>query len=208
MKNFVNNWQKISLGLGILFAVCSIFVDDILQKLFVLAIAAYFLHFFEEFGFPGGFPAMGMKVLMNSKEKDSTKWNCNNLNSMFGNWGFLFLVYVLPMIFQVKFLILSAMLFTFAEFFMHLILFNAKLKKFYNPGMVTGIFAITPIGIYYFLNVYDGNLFAMSDYILAILWFVAVFWFSFRSPLYWNLGKKSGYKLSNQSAYGVNNYIM
>lgn len=202
MKNFVNNWQKISLLLGILIGVCSFFVEDILQKLFLFSIAVYFLHFFEEFGFPGGFPAMGVRVLLNSREKDSTKWNCNNLNSMFGNWGFLFLVYFLPMIFpDVKFLTLSAMLFIFAELFMHLILFNVKLKRFYNPGMITGVFGLTPIGVYYFANVCEVNFYGFGDYISAIVWFVAVFWFSFRSPPYWSLGKKFGYKLTRQSAY-------
>ena len=29
---------------------------------------------------------MGVKVLLGSDEPDSTKWHCNNLNSMFGNW--------------------------------------------------------------------------------------------------------------------------
>ena len=60
------------------------------------------------------------------------KWNCNNLSSMFGNWGFLLMVYV-----------------------------------------------------------------------LAVLWFIVNFVFFFRSKLYWNLGKKSVYALTEQSAFGV-----
>jgi len=204
MKKFVNSWQIISLALGILIGLCSFFVDDMLYKLFVISIAIYFLHFFEEFGFPGGFPAMGMKVLMGSNERDSTKWNCNNLNSMFGNWGFLILVYILPLIFpDVKFLTLAAMLFIFAEFLMHLILFNVKLKKIYNPGMLTGVFGLTPIGICYFAFVFERNFYALSDYFIAVIWLAAVFWFSFHSPLYWRLGKKRGYELTRQSAFGL-----
>lgn len=208
MKKFVNNWQNISLALGILIgAYAFLFVEEITQNLLLLSIAVLFLHFFEEFGFPGGFPLMGMKVLMNSKEKDSTKWNCNNLNSMFGNWGFLFLIYILAVLLpEIKILTLAAMLFSFAELFMHLLLFNVKLKTFYNPGMVTGVFMLTPIAIYYFANVYDGNLFVWYDYIFAVAWFAVVFWFSFRSPLYWGLGKLKGYKLSKQSAYGLQNF--
>ena len=205
IKKFINNWYNISVKLAAVSALIAIFfVDDMTQKLLWGSISILFLHFFEEFGFPGGFPLMGMKVLMNSKEKDSTKWNCNNLNSMFGNWGFLFLLYILPLIFpDVSFLTLTAMLVLFAELLMHLVLFNVKLKSIYNPGFVTAVFGLTPIGIYYFANVYDGNLFAWYDFIIAVAWFIAVFWLCFRSPIYWGLGSLKGYALTRRSAYGL-----
>ncbi|MBQ7198982.1 MAG: hypothetical protein IJS29_06945 [Selenomonadaceae bacterium] len=86
IKKFINNWYNISVGFAVVSALIAIFfVDDMTTKLLWGSIAILFLHFFEEFGFPGGFPLMGMKILMNSKEKDSTKWNCDNLNSLFGN---------------------------------------------------------------------------------------------------------------------------
>lgn len=205
IKKFINNWYNISVGLAVISALIALFVvDDITTKLLWGSISILFMHFFEEFGVPGGFPLMGMKVLMNSKEKDSTKWNCNNLNSMFGNWGFLFFLYILPLIFpDVRFLTLAAMMFLFAELLMHLILFNVKQKSIYNPGFITAIFGLTPIGIYYFANVYDGNLFAWYDFIIAVVWFIVIFWFSFRSPLYWGLGKLKGYALTRRTAYGL-----
>ena len=74
IKKFINNWYNISVGLAVVSALIAIFVvDDMTQKLLWGAISIMFLHFFEEFGFPGGSAYMGMKVLMNSKEKDSTK---------------------------------------------------------------------------------------------------------------------------------------
>lgn len=205
IKKFINNWYNISVGLAVVSALIAIFVvDDMTQKLLWLSIAILFLHFFEEFGFPGGFPLMGMKILMKSREKDSTKWNCNNLNSMFGNWGFLFFLYILPLIFpDIRFLTLAAMMFSFAELLMHLILFNVKQKTFYNPGLVTAVFGLTPIAIYYFSNVFNGSLFAWYDFIIAVLWFIAVFSFCFRSPVYWGLGKLKGYALTRRTAYGI-----
>ena len=44
-----------------------------MQKCLFAAIVAMLLHFYEEFGFPGGFPHMGVKVLLGSGEPDSTK---------------------------------------------------------------------------------------------------------------------------------------
>ena len=198
MKKFINVWHYVSVYLAGLTALIAIFfpVTEI-QKCFLAAITILFLHFFEEFGFPGGFPYMGMKVLMKSEETDSTKWSCNNLSSMFGNWGFLFLLYIIPLIFPINFLILSGMLFLFAEVFMHLILFNVAMKTFYNPGMITGIFGCGAIGIYYFTQVFDKNIFVTTDYIFAVIYFVAVFVFSFRSKLYWDLGKNSVTTLQN-----------
>ena len=205
IKKFINNWYNISVGLAVISAVIAIFgVDDITQKLLWGSIAILFLHFFEEFGFPGGFPLMGMKVLMNSKERDSSKWNCNNLNSMFGNWGFLFFLYILPLIFtDVRFLTLAAMMFLFAEFLMHVVLFNVKQKTIYNPGLITALFGLTPLGVYYFANVYEGSMYAWYDFIIAVAYFIAVFWFCFRSPLYWGLGSLKGYALTRRSAYGM-----
>ena len=77
--------------------------------------------------------------MLGSNETDSQKWGVNNLNSLFGNWGFLLLVYILPLFVpNVRFLTLAVVLFAFLECFMHLILFNARLKQVYNPGMITG----------------------------------------------------------------------
>ena len=204
MRRVINNWHNVSFLLAIFTALIAFAVDDIVQKILLASIAVLFLHFFEEFGFPGGFPWMGVKILLNSNEMNSAKWNCNNLNSMFGNWSFLILVYALPLILSdVRFLLLAAMIFSLMELAMHLILFNVKRKTLYNPGMLTGVFGLAPIAIYYFANVHDGGLFVWSDYVAAVAWCVVVFWFSFRSPLYWSLGRLKGYKLTAQSAYGI-----
>jgi hypothetical protein len=177
---------------------------DITPRLLWASISILYLHFFEEFGAPGGFPYMGMKVLMGSSETGKTKWNCNNLSSMFGNWGFLCLLYVAALLLPgVRFLTLSAMLFLFAEVFMHLLLFPLRLKEFYNPGQITGVLGLGAIGIYYFTMVFKPGMYVWYDYVLAVLWFIVVFWFCFRSPLYWGLGKKDGYELSDQTAFGL-----
>lgn len=124
-------------GLTVLLLVCGTWTFT--QKVLLALIICMFLHFYEEFEFPGGFPYMGVKVMLGSNETDSQKWGVNNLNSLFGNWGFLLLMYILPLFVpNVRFLTLAAVLFAFLECFMHLILFNARLRQVYNPGMITG----------------------------------------------------------------------
>lgn len=204
MEKIINQWYNVSVYLAGAAALVAVLVPmDITARLLWASISILFLHFFEEFGAPGGFPYMGMKVLMGSGETDKTKWNCNNLSSMFGNWGFLCLLYVAALILPcVRFLTLSAMLFLFAEVFMHLLLFPLRLKEFYNPGQITGVLGLGIIGIYYFTTVFESGMYVWYDYVLAVLWFIMVFWFCFRSPLYWGLGKKDGYELSDQTAFG------
>ena len=208
MKKIINHWYDVSVYLAGMTALIVVFLPfDTTQKNLLASIVIMFLHFFEEFGFPGGFPLMGMKALMNSDETDSTKWDCNNLSSMFGNWGFLLLLYVLPLLLpNVRFLTLSAMLFLFMEVLMHLVFFPIRLKTFYNAGQITAVLGLGVIGCLYFLTAFDAQLFVWYDYILAVVWFIVVFLFSFRSKLYWNLGKKEGYALTEQTAYGTKGF--
>ena len=205
LRNLVNHWHEVSVFLCGTVAVCAILlVEDPVQKCLFAAICAMLLHFYEEFGFPGGFPLMGVRVLLGSDEPDSTKWHCNNLNSMFGNWMALLLPYILPLFLPgVRFLTFAAMMFLFAEVLMHLVLFNVRQRSLYNPGMVTGVVLMGAIGLYYFASVFDASVVAWWDWVLAVVWFVSVFVFCFRSPLYWKLGDVPGYPLTGQTAFGL-----
>ena len=173
------------------------------QKFYLLASASVLcLHFFEEFGYPGGFPLMGVRIMLGSDEPDSTKWDCNNLSSMFGNWTALVLIYIVPLIFpEIRFLTAAAIILSIAEVIMHLILFNLKQKSIYNPGLVTGLL-IGVIVAWYLLNGFDPSLYGWSDFLIGFIYFLIVFWFCYCSPWYWKLGRVEGYPLSKRSSYG------
>lgn len=203
MSKFINNWYNISVYLaGVSTLLIILLPVDTTTQLLLGSIALLFLHFFEEFGVPGGFPWLGMKVLMKSPETDKSKWPCNNLNSLFGNWGFLIFIYILPIIFsEIRFLVLSAILFLLAELFMHCLIFPLRLIKLYNPGQMTSL-GLGALGVFYFAKVFDPLNFVWYDYLLAVLWFCGVFYFCFRSKLYLKLGLRAGYELTDQTAYG------
>ena len=204
MKKFVNNWYNISVYLASATALFAILLPiGMVQKLLLTSVSILFLHFFEEFGWPGGFPYMGVKTLLGSDEIDPAQWNCNNLSSLFGNWTFLLLVYLLPIFIPgVRFLTIGVFIFNFAELLMHLLLFNIRLKTVYNAGMISAVFGLAPISLYYFFVIFQPADYLWWDYVLAAVYFIIIFWFCFRSPLYWNLGKKSGYEFTEQSAFG------
>lgn len=204
MKSIINNWHNISLVAAFATLLLILLGNwNFTQVIILSLIVCMFLHFYEEFGFPGGFPYMGVKVLLRKDELDTEKWGANNLNSMFGNWTALILLYVVPLLFPgLRFLTLAAVLFSFLECFMHLVLFNVKLKSFYNPGIVTAVLGMTLISIYYFMNIPGSQVFYWYDYPIALLWCIAVFLFCFRSPLYWKLGSIEGYPFTRRSAFG------
>ena len=205
MKNFVNHWHIISVFFAVIAALLAILGSwNFTQKTILALIVCMLLHFYEEFGFPGGFPYMGVKVLLGKNELDPEKWGANNLNSIFGNWSALILLYITPLLIpRVRFLTVAAIIFSFLECFMHLILFNVRLKTFYNPGFITAIIGMTPISIYYFISIAGQSLYHWYDYVVAFVWCVAVFLFCFRSPLYWKLGEKKGYPFTPRSAFGL-----
>ena len=65
MKKLVNNWHHISVYLaGITAVLAVLFPISMVQKLLLASVSILFLHFYEEFGWPGGFPYMGVKVLL------------------------------------------------------------------------------------------------------------------------------------------------
>lgn len=120
INKFVNHWFDVSVYVAGILALVAIFLPmSISQQLLLASIVVLLLHFFEEFGSPGGFPYMGAKILLGKDDRDPSHWNCNNLSSMYGNWLFLLLVYILPLFFpNLHVLMLSAMIFSFAELLM------------------------------------------------------------------------------------------
>ncbi len=86
---------------------------------------------------------------------------------------------------------------------MHLVLFNVRLKSFYNPGMITGLFGIGTVVIIYLATAFDPSAYAWHDYLLGFVYFAVCFWFCFHSPLYWSIGKIKGYRMSDRTAYGL-----
>lgn len=205
MKKIVNNWYTVSIGFAAVFAVILFTGNWDARQKYLLASAAFLcLHFFEEFGYPGGFPYMGVKILLGSNEMDPTKWNVNNLSAMLSNWLSLVLLYLMPLFFPgVRFLTIGAIVLSLGEIVMHLVLFNVRLKTFYNPGLITGLFGIGVVGIIYLATAFDPSMYAWYDYVLGFVYFAVSFWLCFRSPMYWSIGRIGGYPMSTRTAFGL-----
>lgn len=152
MSFYRKNWYYIG---GILFVLLAFAIGiygedmDPLRKILTLSFMALLVHQFEEYALPGGFPAIWNIAV--SGEKDApNRYPLNAQSSLFVNTFFAYTFYILPIIFyQWYWLGILTVLFGFAQFFVHGILINRKLKSFYNPGLGAVVFLHIPIGIYY-----------------------------------------------------------
>lgn len=210
MNKILKNWYHISVYIGAIFALIAVLGEwDFRMKTLLIATTFIFLHFYEEFAFPGGFPWCGLYAEMHITDTDARNWPLNLPNTMFGNWWFAIAVYMLPMAFpNIPFLTLAVVLFAFLEVFMHLAFFNIRLKDWYNPGLFTAIFGLLPISIHYLVTVWSAHLYSGKDILLALIWIVFHYWIAFRSPIYKKLGSLGeNYAFSEEEVWRAKRYI-
>ena len=207
MNSLIKNWYYIVVYVAGIYALIAILGNFTFQiKILLASLVFIHLHFYEEFGCPGGFPSIGMEVEMHQGYADPKTWDLNLLSSLFGNEWFAIIVYLLPIFLpQIHFLTLAAVIFAFLEFIMHAIVFNFKLKRWYNPGLFTTVFGLVPISIFYFLNTKVTH--SWQDWLLSIVWVLLNYWIAFRSPIYKHFGSKKEYTFSNIEIDRANKYM-
>lgn len=209
MKKFIDSWYYLSVFIaGGIMAILGMGDWDLRERTILAATAVLFLHFFEEFGFPDGFPWIGLHVEMGVTDTDPKTWSLNQLNSLFGNWWCAGAVYLVALALpDVRFLTLAVLLFGFIEVIAHLGLFNIALRTWHNPGIVTAVFGLLPLSINYFAQAGWG-MFTWVDVLLALGWIGLNYWFAFRSPLYRWMGRKSDrFAFSEEEVMRAKRYI-
>lgn len=154
------------------------------QHTLLLGLILIHLHFFEEFGLPGGFAWGGIKVEKGQVPIDVTTWPLNQLSALWGNEWFAISVYLSPLFFpQWHWLVLAAVIFAFAELVMHWVIFNVGLHSWYNPGSLTALLLVVPASWYLWQVVPSGQ-FNWWDLLLGIGWIAFNYWLAFRSPIF------------------------
>lgn len=124
-----------------------------LQRLMILLFMALLFHQFEEYIFPGGFPAAANIGLFGEKE-DISKYPLNELSATIVNTFCAYTMYIVG-IFCFHWLWLDIFLayFTIAQVFMHCIKLNHSLRSWYSPGCLSALFVMVPVGAYTLWNI-------------------------------------------------------
>jgi hypothetical protein len=142
------------------------------QKLLIANFLALLVHQFEEYRFPGGFPAI-MNIAAQSSDAPD-RYPLNAYSAMVTNVIATYGLY-LPAIFypDVVWLGLTSVLFGFAQVWIHGIMINAKLGSIYNPGLTAVILGFVPVGLRYIRHMQEIGMLTTRDWILGALGAVA-----------------------------------
>jgi len=143
-----------------------------LQKLLLFNFIAVLIHQFEEYSWPGGFPAVANIVLMPSLKLDRIMTPLKQNSSMVTNLIFAYVFYLLPVFFpNVVWLGLAPVLLGLSvQFIGHVIYVNIKLRTFYSPGAAAVVFGFVPIGVIYIYHIIANNMLNLWGWLLAVVY--------------------------------------
>jgi hypothetical protein len=143
-----------------------------LQKLLLLNFIVVLLHQFEEYSWPGGFPAVSNIVLFSSETPD--RYPLNQNSSMVANVSFAYGFYLVPVFFPnlLWFGLAPILVGVVIQFIGHVIYVNLKLRTLYSPGVATTVFGHVPIGITYLYYVSSNHLVHSWDWLIAVVYMI------------------------------------
>lgn len=183
MKFLLRHWYNISLVIGILCLIGAVvFWNDLslLQGLALLNFAVINFHFFEEFGFPGGFPKFANTIFAPKNSTRPERYPLNQLSALVINWLTGIVMYLLPIFFpDAIWLGLGAVIFGgVMQLLVHGIYNNIVLKRFYNAGLASVVLGHLPIAIVYIYYITVHHLASGWDWFFGILfiffWYIVI----------------------------------
>jgi hypothetical protein len=176
LKFFSRRWHDIGLISAVVAgAYLAVAWNDleVLQRLLLLNFIVVLLHQFEEYSWPGGFPAVANLVMLTGPLTRYFK-PLNQLSSMAANVLFAYTVFLIPVFFpHVIWLGLAPVLMgAVLQVIGHAIYVNITLRSLWSPGVATAVFGWLPVGVVYIHHIQTNNLVNASDWLLALLWLV------------------------------------
>jgi len=168
---YLRNWYNVSGVVGAAaLVVLAIWWGDlgIVQRLMLVQFALINLHFFEEFGFPGGFPMLANKLELRSDKPSHHP--LNQATVAFGNNWFALVVYLPAVLFPDQvWLTLGVTMFGFLELIMHSVVFNRMIHHWHNGGLWTSI-GMSIASVAYLVHGYANALIPWWAYLPALAW--------------------------------------
>jgi hypothetical protein len=174
--NFIRrHWYDVGLGLALITLTLQAFLRiEGLQLILLLNLVVLFVHQFEEYHWPGGFPWIMNEVIRRGSEGRADQYllNQNNVASInIMAWPF----YLLPVLFPgAIWLGLGQVLFGLVgQVIFHGIVTNFKMKTWYNPGLAAVMLGHVPLGIWYLADVIGQGLLQWRDGLFALIYLAA-----------------------------------
>ena len=198
--NFIRrNWYNIGLVVAIgttLYLAFAWHNMTILQILLLSNFVAVLIHQFEEYRFPGGFPAIVNMAILPSSTPNRYPFNQRSamVTNLLGAYGF----YLIPVFFPtVIWLGLAPMLFGIGQFVVHGIVANIRLRTIYSPGLGAAALLHVPIGIYYIYYIHITGIVSVWDWVIGLVYISLVVYFAeIKMTFTWFADKNSPFAFS------------
>lgn len=194
---------------GMLFIALSFFMGfwgsthlEHIQIIMVFSFMAMLAHQVEEYGWPGGFPAVS-NILLFTESKNPDRYPFNQNLSFFDNVFTTYIFYIVPIFFpKLTWLALAQSLAGFIQVFAHGIISPIRIKKFYNPGLFTALTLFLPIGIYmiYYTATHGATVW---DYVFGVIGAIVGYGLVFGVPVALMRNKNSKYPFAPEEMYGA-----
>ena len=180
MKFLLRHFYNLSVPIGVIIIIGTIiFWQDInaLQRLALINLAVINFHFFEEFGYPGGFPKFANTMFAYKNSPRPDRFPLNQMSAFLTNWGTALVLYIPPIIFpnEIWFGLAPILFGGLAQLIVHAIVNNKMLGTYYNAGLATVVFGHLPIAIIYIIYIHTHNLVSFWDYVIGVV--IMVLWY-------------------------------
>lgn len=163
---------------------------------------AVLAHQFEEYRFPGGFPAV-MNIGLQGNHESPEQYPLNAHSAMITNVIATYGLYP-PVIFypkKVGFGMVPVVM-GFMQFFFHGIVMNVRIGSVYNPGLLTVLLLHIPIGVRYIQSVQAAGTLKTRDVVIGV---VGAFLFAYgllvRSTFGWMADSDSPYPFTEDEMH-------
>lgn len=147
----------------------------VLERILILNFIVVLLHQFEEYSWPGGFPAVANLVFMPLAGISRYFKPLNQLSSAVANLTFAYVFYLLPVFFPriiwlgLATVIVGAVL----QVIGHAVVVNYQIRCLYSPGVATAVFGWLPLGMVYVYYIQKHGLGSGWEWLAAIGYTVA-----------------------------------
>ncbi len=197
------SWYYVGGGLFVALAVVLALIwNDIsvLQRLLLMSFMALLVHQFEEYGWPGGFPAVMNIAWRPGQGAKPDRYPLNRRAALFVNVMFAYPYYVLPILFpRLVWMGLGQVMFGMTQLAIHGVVINRKMHSIYNPGLFVVVFLHIPIGVYYIWYVTVNGLVQWWMWPAAFVWLAAGAFVGVALPVTrWFADKDSPYPFSER----------
>jgi len=159
-------------------------------------------HQFEEYGLPGGFPAI-VNIIQFKERKNPDRFPFNQNLCFVDNVFTTYTFYIVPIFFpKLIWLALAQVLAALIQVPAHGIAMNIRLKSIYNPGLAATMFLQLPLAVYMIWYVNANGLATGTDYVLGAIGGVVGYALSFGVPILFMRNRDSKYPFAQEEMYG------